>query len=825
MSTATAERPAAQHPAARGAPARRAVIRWAWRLFRREWRQQLLILGLLTAAVAATILGAAVGSNTPPPRNAGFGGADHLVVFSGDPVRIAADVAVVRRRFGTVDVVENRPLVTGTARVAQLRAQDPHGAFAQPMLSLLSGRYPADAGEVAMTEDLAATYGVHVGDSWTGAGHAYRVVGLVENPQNLLDTFALVAPDTPAAGGQATVLFRGSGPQVDSFTFPDGAKPQAPVNSSGLAPATVVLLIAIIGLVFVGLVAVAGFSMVAQRRLRALGMLSALGATDRDVRLVMVANGAVVGIVAAVAGAVLGLAAWIPYAPHLQVSTHHRISRADVPWWLVATTMILAVVTAVLAARRPARTTARLSVMAALSGRPAVPRPVHRSAIPGVLLLAIGLVLMAFSGGWGTSTTKDSLFKVVGLLAIAAGLLLFAPACVTMLSALGRRVPIASRLAVRDLGRYRARSGPALAAISFAIFIAMIISLLATGRYADPLDYFAPNLPADQLLIYPPGAGPGSALPDKRSGPPPGAAANQAAAGAIAASLTGSTILGLDTTEATLVQPVGTTMLRGVMGTVYVATPAVLSRYGIAPGAIDPDTMMITARPGLDRVADVQLRTFDDPDGVDCPPGTCIPHPKIQRIAQLPTDASGPNLLVTQHAIDTLRLQVTPAAWLIQTSAPLTAEQINTARQAALAAGMTIETKSQAPSLAQLRNYSTVAGMVLALAVLAMTVGLIRGEAASDMRTLTANGASGGTRRGITATTAGALGLTGALLGSGVAYLTTIALFRSELSERLMPVPVLDIVLIVVGLPVVAAAGGWLLTGREPAAISHHAID
>jgi putative ABC transport system permease protein len=43
-----------------GAPARRAVIRWAWRLFRREWRQQLLVLSLITAAVAGTVLGAAV---------------------------------------------------------------------------------------------------------------------------------------------------------------------------------------------------------------------------------------------------------------------------------------------------------------------------------------------------------------------------------------------------------------------------------------------------------------------------------------------------------------------------------------------------------------------------------------------------------------------------------------------------------------------------------------------------------------------------------------------------------------------------------------------
>ncbi|MGA2530040.1 MAG: hypothetical protein ABSG36_12865, partial [Acidimicrobiales bacterium] len=40
-----------------GAPARRAVSRWAWRLFKREWRQQLLVLSLISVAVAATVVG------------------------------------------------------------------------------------------------------------------------------------------------------------------------------------------------------------------------------------------------------------------------------------------------------------------------------------------------------------------------------------------------------------------------------------------------------------------------------------------------------------------------------------------------------------------------------------------------------------------------------------------------------------------------------------------------------------------------------------------------------------------------------------------------
>ena len=79
MSTALRERPARAGAGNGGVPARRAVIRWSWRMFRREWRQQSLVLALIVVALAATVLGAAVATDTPPPSGAGFGTAqDHV---------------------------------------------------------------------------------------------------------------------------------------------------------------------------------------------------------------------------------------------------------------------------------------------------------------------------------------------------------------------------------------------------------------------------------------------------------------------------------------------------------------------------------------------------------------------------------------------------------------------------------------------------------------------------------------------------------------------------------------------------------------------------
>ena len=85
MSVDVLERPVAQagpEPATGGVPARRAMIRWAWRLFKREWRQQLLILLLVVVAVAAVVVGAAVAMNTPPPANVGFGTAQDMATFT-----------------------------------------------------------------------------------------------------------------------------------------------------------------------------------------------------------------------------------------------------------------------------------------------------------------------------------------------------------------------------------------------------------------------------------------------------------------------------------------------------------------------------------------------------------------------------------------------------------------------------------------------------------------------------------------------------------------------------------------------------------------------
>ena len=118
----------------------------------------------------------------------------------------------------------------------------------------------------------------------------------------------------------------------------------------------------------------------------------------------------------------------------------------------------------------------------------------------------------------------------------------------------------------------------------------------------------------------------------------------------------------------------------------------------------------------------------------------------------------------------------------------------------------------------------SVAGALLALGILALTVGLIRSESAGDLRTLTATGASSRIRRTLTATTAGALALLAALLGVAGAYVVVGATYHDDLGY-LSHVPVLYLTLAVIGVPLAATAAGWLLAGREPPAIARTVIE
>jgi len=812
-------RPATRRASNGGVPARRAVIRWGIRLLRREWRQQLLILVLITVAVAATIVGSAVATTTPIPATAAFGTAQDLATFTGPDSRVAAEIASISRRFGAVDVIENQTLsVPGSIQTYSLRAQNPHGPFGQPMLSLISGHLPVGASQVAVTSGVASDFHLAVGSTWAVGGLSRKVTGIVQNPQNLLDEFALVAPGQVTAPTQVTVLFDAPGVSPQDIG-PTAATPQTLAASNVFNPETISLGAAVLGMLLIAMVAAGGFTVLAQRRLRSIGMLAAQGATQSSIRLVVTANGIATGAVGAVAGFALGLAAWLAYRPYVQASAHHVIGMFQLPWTVVWVSVVLAVLVAYAAAVRPARAIARVPVVTALSGRPPAPKATRHLAIPfGLGLLALAFFLLGLAGsGIGTSGSGNSKTQpqeiLSGFVALVVAVVLLSPACLAVLARLGRWMPVMARLALRDLACYRARSGPALAAISLSVLIASIVSVVAAARFGDALDFVGPNLTSSQLIVYPPGH-------DNPNGPPPTASQLAMAAAAshrIAASLDDRYTITLETPSGSL-QYGGTG--RGFSGGTYVATPQLLNAFGITPAQVNPDADFLTMRPALSTTQHLQLwNTRKVPPDTPCLPGSCVASPPIQETGGLPSGTSAPNTVITEHAMREYSFTATTAGWLIQAPDGLTVTQITNARQTAVTAGASIETINNIPSFTQITAVATIFGMVLALGILAMSIGLLRSETASDLRTLTATGASGIARRTLTAVTAGALALTGAVVGTAGGYLAAISFFRTsqldQLSE-LKSVPVAELVWILAGMPLIAVAVSWLLAGREP---------
>ena len=857
MSTALQGVPDLDADAGSGIVARRAVIRWGWRLFRREWRQQLLVLSLLTVAVAATIWGASVVTNAQiPPGYSTFGTGAAQVTLPGSDPQLAADIAAIAGHWGPADLIQKQNITTGARQSVQLRAESPHGHYNSPLLSLVSGTYPGGPGQVALTGQVAARYGAHTGGTWHAAGPTWRVTGIVQDPSNLADQFALVAPGQIRHPSQVIMLL---GPAAAQELLSDQTVPGVPAATvsvptqqvSGVSPAVLILMVEILGLAFIGLVAVASFSVMAQRRLRALGMLGAIGATERNLRLVMIAGGLVVGVVAALAGALLGLAAWIAYAPTVQRDTGHAVDVANLPWWAFGIGIVFAVATSALASRRPAKAMAAVPVVTALSGRPAPPTAVHRSALPGVIVFAAGLACLASAGGLngvagGNGGQRHALFLLGGLVITIIGVCLLAPLAISVLAAgAGPRLPVAIRIALRDLVRYRARSGAALAATTFAVFLAMGICVIASIKFDNPLNWIGPNLSSSQLTV-------GAA-----QSPGPGQSEQFSAAqlailttrvNTLAASLHASAVP-LET-SANLYQ-VGTRAHSGQNFTgpagddsVYVATPQLLATYGITAAQIAPGTDILTMRPGLAGVPRLEMiftppRTCNDNDptcgngpqpGADGgPPCTlsnyCLAGPAIATVSSLPSGTLAPNTVVTEYAVSKYHIQTQLSGWLIQAPAPLTAAQLSAVRQFGHTNEVQVQTATRNPSLADFTRGATALGIVIALSMLAMSVGLIRSETAPDLRTLTATGASGATRRMITAATAAALGLLGAILGTAGAVIAGMTWTHSGLTATAGGVPPSDILILLIGLPLVAAIGGWLFAGREPPAVTRQPIE
>ena len=800
--------------------ARRALWRWAWRLFQREWRQQLLVLLLIMVASATAIMvTSAAYTLSPLGTTPGlFGSANQAFTHSGaDAALLEENIATIADWFGTVDVINHRLVSTpGTGTLIEMRGQDPQGPFSAPMLHLLSGRFPEGAGEVAVTDVVAERLQLDLDTEFSLAGENFRVVGLIENPNALRDEFMLMEV-TQVEPQTVTILVSGTYDQFLAFPWPEnglighgivesivgGVNEQILSAGVALAASTIVMIL-------VALVAATGFSIVAQRRQRQLGMLAAIGATERQLRRVMVANGAFVGLFAGIIGAIIGVTGWILLVPALEESViGARIDEFDLlPWWLIGMGVLLAVASASWAAWLPAKTIANMSIVAALSGRPnPLPTTIPTAKRVGVLL-AIGLLCLVITNFIALEWV-NALFLSAGAAVMIVGTLLLAPAALQLLSNVASQMPVGTRLAWRDLARFQARTATALAAGVLALGLAVVVVLLVarTERLALQGD-----LSDHQLLVT------------KQSGrirefvtlySPEEVAMQQTQLEQIAGALDDVTLFTLqvavDSAENPRAGDRGTQFRNAILigegvqtakpGPLFVATPELLRHYDIDPDTLDPAINILTIREG-----EIGLRRGIEEQLVD----------NVMRL-DLPAYRSAPTSFITQSALERYGWEAAHAAWFIVSDQAIRSEQLTAARTLADQYEFFVEGRAgiDLATLRALRSGIVVAVVTIALTIFGITVLLIRGEAAADMYILTATGATSTVRRTITASSVGGLALLGVLLGTISALAGIIAAFITELGS-FFTVDAWQLAVILLGVPLLAVGLGWLLGGREP---------
>lgn len=712
----------------------------------------------------------------------------------------------------------DRLVVPGLAVNVTVASQDPQG-LARGMLTLLDGRWPTGPGEIAITHAFAAIAGASIGSAveLQDLGRS-TVVGFVEDALQLDSRLALADPSLartagPDKGGGwlvalpagadretlAAALTAESGPGGATL-FIVTSRTQTLRDAGSLGPATTVL--GGLGLLDGALVAAAAFAVGVRRRQRELGLLSAAGATPRQLAGSVLAEALVLGGIGAALGVAIGILGGLAFSPFLDTLTGHRNPPLviDLPTTIVA--LILGVGAALLAALAPAWSAARTPVIAALSGRRPPMASGGRSLGVGVVLILSGIAATGI--GAATRLSDGAGFGVWLLLAGAVlGTLGFgacSPWLLGRLERLAARLPLASRIALRDTARARTRNGPIVTALLAATAATIALAAYQSSVDASNRASWHPTLLPDQVFIQGPGA----------------AQAGSEAVVALGANA-GAVIPGAGSdTRFVWISPSGTADPNGplVVQNVTVGDAEVLRALGGEAAMADFNAgkvIILTQKPADATKVTVHVENPTDgstisSESVDARvvalgvateevPGAVIPEATAARLS-IPTGRSERYVLRLGHPVGTGELAAVGA---------IAARYPDTWTFAALP-----------PEIAGggFRLVLIAASLLFALTVTGIAVALGEAESRPDQQTLLAVGADPRLRRRITAARAGIIALLGGILAVPAGLLPVWGLLLSRRAPLVVPGP--EVLAVIAFLPILAIAATWLLSRPIP---------
>jgi putative ABC transport system permease protein len=393
-------------------------------------------------------------------------------------------------------------------------------------VNLVGGRAPSAPDEVALNRSALDLFSAKLGSQVrTVAGRSYTVVGIAELPDTLASV-VVMRPDQVAASDAEYTQDSGwlvatptalSWDQVQQLnkkgiaaisrplmlmkhppTRPiEGESEQGPSH----AVETISLGAAVAGMALLEIVLMAGpaFAVGARRRRRDLALIAANGGTPAHLRRMVLADGVVLGLAAGAVGILLGVVsafalrqvlAW--HLMHMQPGGYRVLPAA------LAATAGLAIVTGVLAALVPAFVAARQDVVTALTGRRGVAKSRKRWLAAGVGLAALGTLVAA------AGAVESSVNVIVGGLALGElGLVVCTPSLVGLIARLGRVLPAAPRIALRDTARNRGAASPAISAVMAAVAGSIAIAVYLGASHERDIAQYDATLPIGYVSVHP----------------------------------------------------------------------------------------------------------------------------------------------------------------------------------------------------------------------------------------------------------------------------------------------------------------------------------
>jgi len=401
-----------------------------------------------------------------------------------------------------------------------------------PSLSVVAGRAPASAGEIALETSALERSGLHVGDATKlvvgGEVQDVRVVGEVGfpgasgailvavDPTTAVATFAPdgtvpsiavyaadgTTPDQLAAAVSADLRAEaGSVQVVTGDTVRDEAK--ASIDTTLGFVSTFLLVFAAIALFVGGFIIANTFTMSVRQRMQEIAVLRAIGASPAQVFASVVGQAAIVGAVGAAVGVLAGAGLVAALREILDRAGMTLSGGVPIGASTVAVALVTGVVVSIVAAALPARRAARIPPVDAM--REAVTsgdRPLRLRGVLGLVLVLLGVAAVV-----AATQVDDGAGSLLGIAAVllVVGMLVWAPAIATAVVRvlawpvvrLGR--PIGA-LARGNVVRNPRRTASTAGALMIGMALVGAAAVLATSTQASMRSVVDESITADYLL-------------------------------------------------------------------------------------------------------------------------------------------------------------------------------------------------------------------------------------------------------------------------------------------------------------------------------------